>query len=393
MVFWQSGLANALDLDGAKLATFLRVVEEGYPDNAYHNSLHAADVAQGMFHFLYGRAGGGMLAQHLDRAQQFAALLATLVHDIGHLGLNNGFLTATSHELALTYLHEARPSRARRARASRAKAPPPLALPSPLDASLPVSGVCGVAAAARRVHARARARVSAPSPLSAAQSPLERMHCAMAFRILARPDADMLAAFPAPAEKAAVRKTMVSLVLATDMAMHGTHVAALESLTSRHSDAAVADTLAKEPDKLELVLQMALHAADISNPAKPWAVSLRWTECVLEEFFAQGDEEKAVGLPVTPGFDRAAQPTWKDRAKGQAFFLGVLVKPLFEALGKVPGMEIGDILENLDRNLTVWKEVLATGEVPAPTPAPEAAAAPAARPPPVPPAPGGAPDT
>ena len=216
------------------------------------------------------------------------------------------------------------------------------------------------------------------------------MHCAMAFRILARPDADMLAAFSDVAERAAVRKTMVSLVLATDMAMHGTHVAALESLTSRHSDAAVADTLAKEPDKLELVLQMALHAADISNPAKPWDVSLRWTECVLEEFFAQGDEEKAVGLSVTPGFDRSAQPTWKERAKGQAFFLGVLVKPLFEALGKVPGMEIGDILENLDRNLNIWKEVLATGELPAPTLGTPAAETLAIAPPP--PAPS-APDT
>ena len=223
------------------------------------------------------------------------------------------------------------------------------------------------------------------------------MHCAMAFRILARPDADMLAAFSDVAERAAVRKTMVSLVLATDMAMHGTHVASLENLTtsSRYgdddaADSHVAETLAKEPDKLELVLQMALHAADISNPAKPWDVSLRWTECVLEEFFAQGDEEKAVGLSVTPGFDRSAQPTWKERAKGQAFFLGVLVKPLFEALGKVPGMEIGDILENLDRNLNIWKEVLATGELPAPTLGTPAAETLAIAPPP--PAPS-APDT
>ena len=38
----------------------------------------------------------------LARLYREKDLLATLVHDIGHLGLNNGFLTATSHELALT---------------------------------------------------------------------------------------------------------------------------------------------------------------------------------------------------------------------------------------------------------------------------------------------------
>ena len=30
-----------------------------------------------------------------------------------------------------------------------------------------------------------------------------------------------------------------------------------------------------------------LHAADISNPCKPWKVSKEWSDRVIEEFFAQ----------------------------------------------------------------------------------------------------------
>lgn len=42
-----------------------------------------------------------------------------------------------------------------------------------------------------------------------------------------------------------------------------------------------------------------------STPAqKPKAVQDKWASAVVEEFFAQGDREKALGLPVSPGFDR-----------------------------------------------------------------------------------------
>ena len=36
-----------------------------------------------------------------------------------------------------------------------------------------------------------------------------------------------------------------------------------------------------------LVLKVALHAADISNPAKPWDYYMKWTDRVLVEFFQQ----------------------------------------------------------------------------------------------------------
>jgi hypothetical protein len=36
-----------------------------------------------------------------------------------------------------------------------------------------------------------------------------------------------------------------------------------------------------------MLLEVMLHAADISNPIKPWAVYEKWADLVMEEFFLQ----------------------------------------------------------------------------------------------------------
>lgn len=44
----RSGLVQSMSLDEAKLAAFLLRIEDGYPNNPYHNRTHAADVLQSM---------------------------------------------------------------------------------------------------------------------------------------------------------------------------------------------------------------------------------------------------------------------------------------------------------------------------------------------------------
>lgn len=46
---------------------------------------------------------------------------------------------------------------------------------------------------------------------------------------------------------------------------------------------------------------------------------------MLEEFFAQGDRERAAGLPVSPMMDRAAT----SHALSQINFIEFIVAPLF----------------------------------------------------------------
>lgn len=61
---------------------------------------------------------------------------------------------------------------------------------------------------------------------------------------------------------------------------------------------------ASENDRL-LVLEMLLKLSDIGGPTRPKDLHLAWVHRLSEEFFAQGDDERALGLPVSPYMDRA----------------------------------------------------------------------------------------
>ena len=52
-------------------------------------------------------------------------------------------------------------------------------------------------------------------------------------------------------------------------------------------------------------MELILHCADISNPLKPFDVSLIWSDLVIEEFCQQGDQEKKLGLEISPMCDRS----------------------------------------------------------------------------------------
>ena len=67
--------------------------------NPYHNALHASDVTLGV---LYGLCGG-RLRERIDPLSALCMVLSASAHDAGHLGVNNQFLTATQHDLALRY--------------------------------------------------------------------------------------------------------------------------------------------------------------------------------------------------------------------------------------------------------------------------------------------------
>jgi hypothetical protein len=70
--------------------------------------------------------------------------------------------------------------------------------------------------------------------------------------------------------------------------------------TPNTSNAPTANT---EPRQL-LLMSLALHAADVSNPVKVWEQHLTWYPRLMEEFFSQGDKERELGYPITYAFDR-----------------------------------------------------------------------------------------
>ena len=52
------------------------------------------------------------------------------------------------------------------------------------------------------------------------------------------------------------------------------------------------------------VMCLLLHAVDVSHPTKDWDLHREWTARCMEEFFKQGDQEREMGLDISPLCDR-----------------------------------------------------------------------------------------
>lgn len=83
-----------------KAERFFVAVEATYRgDNSYHNSVHAADVAQAAMMIL--KAGQNSMA--FSKLEVFSLICAAAVHDLGHPGYTNDFLINTQHHNAIVY--------------------------------------------------------------------------------------------------------------------------------------------------------------------------------------------------------------------------------------------------------------------------------------------------
>ncbi|NXQ79313.1 PDE4C phosphodiesterase, partial [Nyctibius grandis] len=80
--------------------TYMLTLEDHYhADVAYHNSIHAADVAQSTHVLLSTPA----LEAVFTDLEIMAAVFASAIHDVDHPGVSNQFLINTNSELALMY--------------------------------------------------------------------------------------------------------------------------------------------------------------------------------------------------------------------------------------------------------------------------------------------------
>jgi hypothetical protein len=239
-------------VDAARLWRFVDEVSALYRDVPYHNFYHCADVAHAAF-LLIGRVRA---VAALTQVECFALMVGALAHDMDHPGLNNAFLVASRHPLATTYN----------------------------DASV-----------------------------------LENRHVACLYALVgARPEADVFAALE-PATWREVRRLVIAAVLHTDMTQHFPMVSKLEVfLELRHADVQAAHAAQRQalrapsaagagalgalslsgaaaaayaaapaplpsvfgtPEERVLLLQLLLHSADISNPARPAAIAEKCAPC------------------------------------------------------------------------------------------------------------------
>ena len=100
------------------------------------------------------------------------------------------------------------------------------------------------------------------------------------------------------------------------------------------------------------VLMYMLHMADISNPAKGDPMFKLWTDRCLEEFFAQGDKEREMGLAISMLCDRKTTK----RPDSQIGFINFVVKPSYEVLAGVVTSVGRNVLPVIESNLEYWKK-------------------------------------
>ncbi|XP_053738177.1 cAMP-specific 3',5'-cyclic phosphodiesterase 4C-like isoform X1 [Synchiropus splendidus] len=102
-IFQERDLLRTFKIPTDTFVTFMLTLEGHYhSDVAYHNSLHAADVAQST-HILLSTPA---LEAVFTDLEVLAAIFAAAIHDVDHPGVSNQFLINTNSELALMYNDE-----------------------------------------------------------------------------------------------------------------------------------------------------------------------------------------------------------------------------------------------------------------------------------------------
>uniref|UniRef100_A0A671VZ10 Phosphodiesterase n=1 Tax=Sparus aurata TaxID=8175 RepID=A0A671VZ10_SPAAU len=102
-IFQERDLMRTFKIPADTFVTFMLTLEGHYhSDVAYHNSLHAADVAQST-HILLSTPALDAVFTDLEI---LAAIFAAAIHDVDHPGVSNQFLINTNSELALMYNDE-----------------------------------------------------------------------------------------------------------------------------------------------------------------------------------------------------------------------------------------------------------------------------------------------
>ncbi|VDP38554.1 unnamed protein product [Soboliphyme baturini] len=152
------------------------------------------------------------------------------------------------------------------------------------------------------------------------RSVLENHHISSIFRMMRADKQLNILSNLTNEEYREFRNLVIEIVLSTDMSTHFTQVKNLKTMLES----------AEGVDKVK-ALCFIIHCCDISHPSKPWYIHLRWTKQLLEEFFRQGDQEAALGLPCSPLCDRHTV----QMAKSQIGFIDFIVEPTMIICGEM----------------------------------------------------------
>lgn len=276
----------------SKLDSFTNAVMEGYNNSPlYHNKLHGIDVCHMIFMYM-NNINNFEEKLKFTKMNSLTLLLAALCHDIGHPGFTNNYHINSLSNFSLTYNDK---------------------------------------------------------------SVLENYHASVASKILNKPECNIMDKFE-KSEFKAFRRHFVEAILATDMMYHARTNSTLKSkLTSnnisngQNIDSLVPSDEEKAFEVIQELINFILHLADISHNARKFEISEIWVTRLSEEFWIQGDHEKAADLPISFLCDRETA----NIPKSQIGFLKGIIVPSYEIMiDMFPDLNF--LMTNIQENLEKW---------------------------------------
>jgi len=286
-LFEHHGLVDHFHLDRQRLASFFDAVERGYSKNAAYHSASHAACVTHMVHCLLQQGG---------LAQAAAAGLADTSVELVKMAC---LFAAAVHDLEHLGVNNAFLMKTSHERAVRYND--------------------------RHVN--------------------ESHHLAAAFSLLRDSDHNFAQSLPAKDFKK-FRALTIALVEGTDMDDHGQILKTFQERICSRPPCSIA-----EEQDAHLLLQVAIKCADLGHLTLTWEEHLRWVQCLEQEFFAQGDKEKAAGIePISFLMDRDKPGP----SQTQVGFYTMVVMPLFEAFTSVlPGT--APLIHGATANLERWQ--------------------------------------
>ncbi len=334
-------LIAELELNEAKLRRFLKSIQKAYQDLPYHNYLHATDVTQTAFHI----CTDGFLLESvaISNLGSLAMLIGATIHDVGHPGVTGKFLIANSAPLAIQYndssplenMHLATAFTLWGESANNFTEKMPrilykdlrkmiidMVLSTDNDMHFTLVGKLNEMIANGDLSSNAQSGAASPAKVgrsgTIALNTMSVRHSrtistdgtnASMKRIESSRYMTAAAMTTTAASRAGSirRMTMKNIVVPVNIELAGGMVSNENTPRGRQRVGSIINGegqyIPLKSSQL-LVLQAALHAADISGPAKPWEIHMRWTSLVMDEFYKQGDRERELGVPITFAFDR-----------------------------------------------------------------------------------------
>ena len=133
------------------------------------------------------------------------------------------------------------------------------------------------------------------------------------------------------------------------------HFVMINDMNTRFDEVAETPLGSKEDDKRNAG-SVLMHCADLSNATKPYDMLLVWSKKVNEEFAAQVESERALGLPVTEFMLKLDEP--KVFYKNELNFNKFVVAPMWECINKWLSPHIEFAMGNLDDNVEMFEKEL-----------------------------------